>query len=385
MGFLLLAGSLPVCAEGYSLRFHGFGGDDVDRVKIPAAGVHELSPEPGPPVDVGASDFTLEFWVRGRLEENTAPGTACGFGPDWIYGNVLFDRSQWEPGGRSFGLSLGAGRLSFGVTNEARESRTICGNTMILDGVWHHVAVQRRLLDGRISIYVDGALDARDEGPDGDLSYPPAGRGGLDKDPYLVIGAEKRDAGPSFPSFHGWIDEVRFSSSLRYAGSFAPPSEPFVPDEETVALYHFDEGAGERVIDSARAAGGPSHGLRRFGGSPVPGPEWSRETPFGTVPAAPAPFAGMPQGAVLEAYPNAALSQTIFYARFPEPRTGEVTVTIHDGEGRIRSELVGTLQDGSAMFIWDGKAADGSQASAGSYSATLQDDAGSLSTRFVLR
>ena len=47
-------------AAGHSLRFFGAGAGDVDRVKIriddPATAL------PGPPADIGAGDYTLEFW-----------------------------------------------------------------------------------------------------------------------------------------------------------------------------------------------------------------------------------------------------------------------------------------------------------------------------------
>ena len=69
---LFWAGSPELRAEGHSLRFHGTGRHDVDRVKIPLCESPGLPGEKGLPVDVGATDFTLEFWVRGSLEENRA-------------------------------------------------------------------------------------------------------------------------------------------------------------------------------------------------------------------------------------------------------------------------------------------------------------------------
>jgi len=39
--------------------------------------------------------------------------------------------------------------------------------------------------------------------------------------------------------FNGNIDEFRISDTVRYASDFVP-SVPFVQDEYTVALYHFD-------------------------------------------------------------------------------------------------------------------------------------------------
>lgn len=270
-------------AGGSSLRFFGNGVDDIDRVKIriddPATVL------PGPAADVGAGDFTIEFWLRGFLAENPAGAIGCGANIDWILGNIVLDRDRYNQG-RAFGLSLGAGRLAFGVLNEAFEARTICGGTMVLDGAWHHVALQRRRSDGRLQVFVDGLLDAQADGPGGDVSYPDDGQPGsfcggpcTNSDPFLVLGAEKHDAGPSFPSFAGWIDELRISTVLRYSGPFPPPTRPFATDPWTAALYPFDEGGGDFVGDVSGAPGGPSHGVRRFGGDPA-GPRWSNETPF---------------------------------------------------------------------------------------------------------
>lgn len=375
---------------GTSLRFHGFGQDQLDRVKIRIDDPANSNDEPGPPVDVGATDFTIEFFVKGLLAENGAGAVACGAGEQWIYGNIVLDRDRWEPGGRDFGVSFGAGRVAFGVTNASFDSRTVCGLVVVLDGDWHHVAVQRRL-DGLVRIWVDGALDASDAGPFGDVSYPgdatPTGTncgGGpcFDSDPFLVIGAEKHDAGASFPSFSGWVDEIRVSSGLRYLAPFSPPTAPFAPDAQTLALYHFDEGIGNAILDSSGAVGGPSPGERRFGGSPVPGPEWSLDTPFaGATEGVARP--SLAAGAILEAHPNPALGEVILFARFPDGREGPLAISIHDVAGRKVAELASELRGGATLVVWDGKAASGEGAARGVYFASVPP--AGLSAKFTLR
>ena len=263
-------------AAGHALRFFGTGRDQVDRVKIrlddPATDL------PGPPADTGATDFTIEWWMRADPGENLAPPVECGQGNvNWIFGNIVFDRDRYNQD-RKFGISLVGGRVVFGVSGDGSGDATLCGDVVVDDGQWHHVAVQRRRADGRLWIFVDGRLDAEGAGPTGNVSYPDNGRpldfcGGpcLDSDPFLVIGAEKHDAGPEFPSYSGWIDEVRLSSVLRYAGDFSRPTEPFKPDVDTAALWHFDEGEGTLVHDMA--AGAASPGEVHVGG-PNQGPRW---------------------------------------------------------------------------------------------------------------
>ncbi len=262
---------------GFALRFFGNGVDDIDRVKIriddPA-----LPDDPGPPVDVGATDFTIELWLRALPDENMAQGNSCS-GNSWIEGNIVVDRDRFNQQ-RAYGLSISDRRLVFGI-DATGGSVTICGAAIVDDGLWHHIAIQRSLA-GAMSLYVDGVLDAVGSDPGGDISYPDDGIPGpfcngspcINSDPFIVLAAEKHDAGPAFPSFAGWLDELRFSNTLRYVGSAFPrPTAPFTADPATVGLYHFDEGVGDVIGDASGASGGPSVGERRFGGSPA-GPQW---------------------------------------------------------------------------------------------------------------
>lgn len=291
---LALAGAAPAAAQDYALRFYGHGvsAPDLDRVKIPVDDPGNA--DPGPPADIGAGDFTIEFFLKGDAGDNTAPGITCGSNVDWITGNIVFDRDRFNQD-RKFGIAIAGGEVVFGVSGDGTGDRTLCGTTGILDGAWHHVAVQRRRSDGYLWLYVDGMLEAAADGPDGDISYPDAGvpcatccDGGpcTGSDPYIVLAAEKHDAGAAYPSFAGILDELRLSSTLRYATDFAPPTAPFAADADTAALYHFDEGpAGActgALVDSA--AGAASPGECRYGGSAPAGPVYVTDTPFSQGP-----------------------------------------------------------------------------------------------------
>lgn len=282
---LIALGSAPgaTAQTGTSLRFFGNGVGDIDRVKIR---IDEPGPGGGPPADIGATDFTIEFWVKGTTDENQAGQISCDSN-NWINGNILLDRDRFNQP-RAYGVSFGGGFLAYGIDGEFT-SHTLCSDTVVLDGQWHHVALQRRRSDGWMWLYVDGALEAETDGPDGDVSYPDDGVPGNycggpcdNSDPFIVIGAEKHDAGSAYPSFAGWFDELRLSTTLRYAGSFAPPTSPFDTDADTAALYHFDEGSGPAAGDSSGAPGGPSNGELQVGGNPT-GPLWSADTPFQTM------------------------------------------------------------------------------------------------------
>jgi hypothetical protein len=292
-----LAASSAAAQPGGSIRFHGNGVGDIDRVKIVVD--DPATSTPGPPVDVGAEDFTIEFWIRALPGANGAGPVACGANYHWITGNIIVDRDRFNQN-RAWGLSLGAGRLAWGVMGPTGASRTICGTRRVDDAAWHHVALARRRSDGWLWVFVDGTLDAQGDGPDGDVSYPDDGVPGdycggpcTWSDPFIVLGAEKHDAGPAYPSFSGWIDELRISRVLRYTSGFTPPVAPFTTDGFTVGLYHFDEQAGTTAHDTSGAPGGPSHGVLRVGGTPQ-GPEWSTETPFAAGSADDADRDGLP-------------------------------------------------------------------------------------------
>jgi len=271
---------------GWALQFNGLPGDSGEnRLLIPLD--DPTTDEPGPPVDVGAQDFTIEWWLRASPSAypTTSLTLTCGVGQDWTLGSILLDRWLPEPN-PGYGVSLHAGRLLVGVTGQPlsgsqtiSDSLTLCGNAVVVDDRWHHIAVQRRAVDGQLWLYVDGRLDASAGGPDGDISYPDALTPTLPGTPYLAVGAWRHDAvsqtsaAPPDLFYRGWLDELRFSSTLRYTQPFSLPNAVFTPDAATLALYHFDEALGNTIHDTSAAPGGPSHAQRLYGGS-VNGPEW---------------------------------------------------------------------------------------------------------------
>ncbi|MBC8875298.1 MAG: LamG domain-containing protein [Planctomycetes bacterium] len=66
----------------------------------------------------------------------------------------------------------------------------------------------------------------------------------------MTIGANPEPNKPPIHVFCGVVDEVRISSVARYDSDFTPQLR-FTPDENTVALYHFDSGTGNVAKDSS--------------------------------------------------------------------------------------------------------------------------------------
>jgi hypothetical protein len=161
----MLSAGLPslLRAQEYSLRFYGNGPTDIDRVKISIDNPHR-------PVDV-SHNFTIEFWMRALPNENTA--TTCA-GNQWYFGNIIIDRDIFGEGDYGdYGIALGNRRIMVGVEVGNNGTTGVCGNTIVDDGNWHHIAVTRNATNGAVRLFVDGQLDAsNNSSPNtGNISY----------------------------------------------------------------------------------------------------------------------------------------------------------------------------------------------------------------------
>lgn len=256
----------------HALRFFGTGTGQTDRVKISLAAT--------PRLNVGG-DFSVEFWFKADRADNAGTVAAGHDGDRWITGNVIIDRDVYGSGDHGdYGIALGRSGshsvLAFGSHN-GTWGQTIVGGRDVGDGRWHHAAAVRSASDGRMSLVVDGVPDAAGTGPAGDVSYR-LGRPTAfpDSDPYLVFGAEKHDAGPAYPSFHGTLDEVRIWSRALGTVEIARIRDRVLdPASQSglAAYWRFEEGAGQRLLDSAHGATGTLFSARTgtgqwIGGTP---------------------------------------------------------------------------------------------------------------------
>lgn len=289
-----LAGSAG--ASQYSLRFYGTGSAQQDRVKIKID-------NPQVPADIGEGSFSIEFWMKSTAAANTtpnhgyrAPNDTEEFASDWISGNIIIDRDifgagpDWGISVHRNGVGSNVGVLRFGTEGapggDAAHTLQTTGGVNLLDGAWHHVCVVRDVSTGQKHIYIDGQHNVSSSAgvSDDNLSYPD---GYADPswpwNPYIVFGAEKHDYdSSSYPSFNGWLDEVRLwnialtpSQIAAYMNSTVAPGTPGL-----VAMYRFEEGIGTVINDTS---GGGSHGTLTAG--IVGNGEWSTDTPSSFVPA----------------------------------------------------------------------------------------------------
>ncbi len=250
---LLWLGTLPIStwAQGsrFAVRFHGTGTGQIDRIKIPLA--------TAPAINVG-HDLTIDFWMRAEYSNNAGVVETGQNGDGWITGNVIIDRDVYGPGDYGdFGIAMGrlegSNVLAFGVHN-GDWGETIVGSTHVGNGRWHHIAVTRHSLNGLMRLWVDGFLDAEAYGPTGNISYR-IGRDTdwPDSDPYWVLGAEKHDAGSIYPSYNGYLDELRIWSRVLNSNEIAILAARIVPpheDPDLVGWFRFEEGTNQWIRDS---------------------------------------------------------------------------------------------------------------------------------------
>jgi len=118
---------------------------------------------------------------------------------------------------------------------------------------WHHVAAvydnEFTGTDDLLALYFDGNQVQTGVGFD----ITP---GTYNSSSALNIGASN-----GVNPVKGWMEEVRFSNTVRYSSSYAVPTAPFVSDANTRALWHFDEAAGATTFFDSSGNGNTLSGL----------------------------------------------------------------------------------------------------------------------------
>jgi hypothetical protein len=219
------ASSLPDALDGAAAD----GAADASCFALALDGNDDAVDVPYQPDFDVARPFTVEAWIR-RTSVQAEQQIVSHHSHDMRTGFMLFaigTEADADIGaaGRVYGPDAGLFPVGFGP------------GSSVPVGVWKHVAFVADVSELRI--YVDGMKRDSTLGAPPDL---PASYTGV-----LRIGAASE--GGNF-AFGGAIDEVRLSSVARYAADNPGlPSTPFVVDSDTIALWHFDEGAGSVAHD----------------------------------------------------------------------------------------------------------------------------------------
>jgi len=187
-------------AQNFALEFFGNGND---RVSAPDSDS----------LDIAGKEFTMEAWVFSKG------------------GGIVVNKEN------SYEMAVHGSTLEWAIA--APTWAWFRGGT-VESNKWAHIAVT---YDGNTSIsWVNGKKVGEDKTNKGNI-IPQDGDGS----PFSV---GWRPYGSHDP-FTGIIDEVRVSSAVRYTKDFKAPSEEFSRDDQTRVLYHFNEGAKNKIKDSS--------------------------------------------------------------------------------------------------------------------------------------
>ncbi len=152
------------------------------------------------------TDYTLDLWIRGSATgERVHPIVA------WEGAFVLVE----DP----------TGTLYFHVGDDGGASYSMS----VLDGVAHHIAATYAGGEGTAVLFIDGAAVGNAQA-------------------FLAEDiSDEMQIGCNDDATEGWeglIDELRVSSVRRYDDDFTVPDAAYDDDDDTLALFHLDEGTG---------------------------------------------------------------------------------------------------------------------------------------------
>ena len=215
----------------YSMHFSGNTAQHsgTDYITMPNAIQYDLT-----------GDFTIEFWIK---------FTSLAY--SHIMGVNAFGSNS-----NGWLIKKPSDQMVLGWTYVPNEFGFY---TVPSTNTWHHIAICFNDGTNTVKTFIDGNLHST-ESRDININTSPFD---------LVIGRE----GTYSNYFQGYIDEVRLSNVSRYSIAFSPFTR-HESDENTVGLWHFDEGEGSTASDSSSFENDGS----------ITGADYSTDTPFTYAP-----------------------------------------------------------------------------------------------------
>jgi hypothetical protein len=180
-----------------------------------------------PPLNV---TVTIEAWLY--LDENPPAhlGTVVATGVEGgtAYAGFLL----------SYGDHTGVGELEFVYVFMVGAGKAVYSTSTLPVREWFHVAgtYDEQADDATACLYVNGVQEDC-------ITHPEKA---IQDDYPLYVGWDTW----ADDFFGGAINDLRISDEVRYTGDFTPPAIPLESDEDTISLYHFDEGTGSLAADA---------------------------------------------------------------------------------------------------------------------------------------
>jgi hypothetical protein len=212
---------------------------------------------PASPATIRLEEGTIEFWVKPRWNaERLGDGPGGDLAHTFLQLGPIRPEHPYLANCDSVRMAYTAdGHLTCSIANFEYESRSIETRIDWRKGDWHHLAWQWKLDDAgktTMALFIDGkqASTECEANKKGDENKP------LKMKPLsfsVQIGAMTTGVRPADAE----IDELRISSSRRYAAAFTP-AKRFEPDDKTLTLFHFDESLDAAVPAGVKATAGPA-------------------------------------------------------------------------------------------------------------------------------
>lgn len=171
-----------------------------------------------------SGSFTAEAWVNfDALSGSFAL-------PLVVFGNAGLNDNN----GCTFEIfnynSSGQERLYFYMRGTDNQWHFIVSDDPVVISTWYHLAVTWNGTTGKF--YIDGVSQSASIS-----GFTPK----YNTSTKFQVGADWNEGSFYYWHFDGAIDEVRISDSVRYTTNFTPSVDAFSDDENTIALYHFDD------------------------------------------------------------------------------------------------------------------------------------------------
>ena len=181
-------------------------------------------------LDVGDEpdeDLTIEAWVYPKTFPSVNNSAVIVSKPG-AYELSLIKKSIYYMSG-----------FRFVVHGEGADASVSSASAEYKLAAWYHIAVVFDNSANTITLYINGEQKSECSGVDYNLNNSPR--------QFYVGGPPPLDG----EYFDGLIDEIRVSDVVRYSADFTTPSEPFTPDANTRALWHFDEPIGSTSFEDS--------------------------------------------------------------------------------------------------------------------------------------
>ena len=226
----------------------------ADYLTIPNNDVFDLS---------GPETYTIEFWYKWVSNSSAGDdnpdnsGAVHSLEEDAILTKGRYNHNAYGKGwGFSVSENMDAGKMRFQLQGGSTSyERKLVSTTTVTDGSWHHIAVTKWVdpstqyeADNTWKLYINGTKEAE---------FTEGGAAGTFDNEYdVLVGAGQVYSYSASDSAHGnrighysncYINELRISrdvnsaaAAIRYTADFTPPSSPFVNDQYTALLCHFN-------------------------------------------------------------------------------------------------------------------------------------------------